>query len=395
MTQTITRNRIQSIDLLRGIVMILMALDHVRDYFHHDSFYFDPTNLETTTVPLFLTRFITHFCAPVFIFLAGTSAFFVGNRMKTKMELSAWLIKRGFWLIFLEFTVVKFGWYFTLHFDNLDLIVIWAIGASMICLAAAIHLKTKFMLALSLLLVFGHNAFDFYTPPPDSFIHIVWNLLHVQGPFQLGSCHLFIVYPLIPWIALMMLGYLLGNWYTSDFNPSKRKNYLRTIGLSSLLLFVLLRLFNLYGEPVDWSIQPQISHSILSFINVSKYPPSLDYVLITLGISLLFLSVAENIQSAISKPIIVIGRVPMFYYILHIYLIHGLSLLAAYATGYDPMLLVSDQFISMIPELKGYGFSLSQTYLVWIIVVLCLYPLCHWYNNYKNKNRQYWWLSYL
>ena len=387
--------RITSIDLLRGFVMLLMALDHVRDFFHHDSFYIDPTDLQQTTVPLFLTRFITHFCAPVFVFLAGTSAFFVGERMKQKQELSAWLVKRGFWLVFLEFTVVKFGWFFTLNYNHLELMVIWAIGVSMITLAAAIHLPKKLLFALGILLIAGHNALDFYTPPGDTYLHILWNILHVQSPFNAGKCAVFIVYPLLPWMGLMMLGYCLGNWYTSTYSATKRKKLLIGSGLFCWALFILLRIPNLYGEPNPWDWHTTPSMSMLSFINVSKYPPSLDYVLITIGFALLFLGLFETLRGKISEAITVIGRVPMFYYILHIYLIHFLAMLAAGLTGFNPFDMVTDQFISMIPTLKGYGFSLPVTYLIWILVVVLLYPFCRWYNRYKSSHRHHWWLSYL
>jgi uncharacterized membrane protein len=375
--------------------MLLMALDHVRDFFHHDSFYIDPTDLQQTTVPLFLTRFITHFCAPVFVFLAGTSAFFVGERMTQKQELSAWLVKRGFWLVFLEFTVVKFGWFFTLNYNHLELMVIWAIGVSMITLAAAIHLPKKLLFALGILLVAGHNTLDFYTPPGDTYLQILWNILHVQSPFDAGNCAVFIVYPLLPWMGLMMLGYCMGNWYTSTYSATKRKKLLIGGGLFCWALFILLRIPNLYGEPNPWDWQTTPSMSMLSFINVSKYPPSLDYVLITIGFALLFLGLFETLRGKLSEAITVIGRVPMFYYILHIYLIHFLAMLAAGLTGFNPFDMVTDQFISMIPTLKGYGFSLPVTYLIWILVVVLLYPLCRWYNRYKSSHRHHWWLSYL
>ena len=395
MTKTLPRQRIQSIDLLRGIVMVLMALDHVRDFFHHDSFFINPTNVGETTVPLFLTRWITHFCAPVFVFLAGTSAYFVGQRLAGKKQLSFWLLKRGFWLIFLEFTVIKFAWFFTFPIHDYLLMVIWAIGAAMIALAGAIHLKKSVILSIGLLLVAGHNAFDFYTPEPDSFLHIFWNLMHVQSGFNLGACSFFIVYPLTPWIGLMLLGYLLGTWYHSTVEIKQRSAWLRWTGMAAILLFLVLRLPNLYGEPNHWSVQPEFSHTVLSFINVSKYPPSLQYALITIGIALLFLSISEGISSRFSRAFVTIGRVPMFYYILHIYLIHGLAMLTALITGYDPLAMMTDQFISNIPELQGYGFSLGTTYLIWLLVLLCLYPVCAWYNGYKDRNRHKWWLSYL
>ncbi len=381
--------RIESIDLLRGIVMIIMALDHVRDYFHADAFLYNPLDLEKTSVALFATRWITHLCAPVFVFLAGTSAFFVGNR-KGKSELSSFLFKRGLWIIILEFTVINFAWFFNFKFELMALTVIWALGISMIVLAAAIHLPFRVVLGLGIVLVFGHNLLDS--------IHIDsvwWSLLHEQSGFQLGHFFVFVGYPLLPWIGTMFLGYCFGSLYRSSVNPEQRKKMLLQLGIAATLLFVILRITDVYGEPYKWTTQASSAFTFLSFMNVTKYPPSLLYLLATLGPSLVFLALAENLRGKISQYVISLGRVPMFFYIVHIAVIHFIALFAAKATGFDFSDMVFNTWVTDSPNLKGYGFSLGITYMVWIAVVLALMPLCIWYDRYKIQNRHKWWLSYL
>jgi uncharacterized membrane protein len=382
--------RITSIDLLRGVVMIIMALDHTRDYFHYDVHYFDPTDLEKTNWILFFTRFITHFCAPVFVFLAGTSAFFVGQRM-TKKELSMWLLKRGIWLVIAEFSIVKLGWFFKLDFSSLFFGVIWTIGMCMIFLAALIHLPAKLAIIVSLVVVFAHNMLDgIQFEPPN----IIWSLLHQQSFIQTDLIFLLIGYPLIPWIFVMPLGYHFGKLYT-QYDQVQRIKWLRIIGGSAVVLFFILRGLNIYGDPVPWEVQRNSVVTILSFFKVSKYPPSLLYVLITIGPAILLLSVSENWKGKLSDKVIVFGRVPMFYYIAHIYIIHVLAMLAITITGGNPSAMILDSFVIFTPELAGYGFNLAIVYAIWVALVVLLYPLCKWYNNYKMSNREKWWLSYV
>lgn len=381
-------NRIESIDLLRGIVMIIMALDHVRDYFHADAFLYNPLDLQKTNVALFATRWITHLCAPVFVFLAGTSAFLVGSR-KGKSELSSFLFKRGLWLLVLEFTVINFAWFFNINFGLMALTVIWALGISMIVLGAAIHLPFKVILALGVILVFGHNLLDS--------IHIDsvwWSLLHEQSGFQLGHFFVFVGYPLLPWIGTMFLGYCFGSLYLPSVNQEQRKKLLLQLGVAASLLFIVLRITDIYGEPYKWTTQESSAFTFLSFMNVTKYPPSLLYLLATLGPSLIFLALTENWKGKISQYVISLGRVPMFYYIVHIAFVHLIAFFAAKATGFDFSDMVFNTWVTDSPNLKGYGFSLGVTYLVWIGVVLILTPLCIWYDQYKIRNREKWWLSY-
>jgi uncharacterized membrane protein len=386
--------RIESIDLLRGIVMIIMALDHVRDYFHADAFLYNPLNLEKTSVGLFFTRWITHFCAPVFVFLAGTSAFLVGTR-KGKNELSKFLFTRGLWLLLLEVTVINFAWFFNVQFSLITLTVIWALGMGMIVLAGVVYLPFKVILVLGLVFVAGHNLLDGVYVEGDGVDAIGWALLHEFKGFQVGHFFLYVGYPIIAWTGVMLLGYCFGSFYKHDVAAPDRKKLLVYLGAGMILLFIALRSFNVYGEPVPWSVQQTTLYSFLSFINVTKYPPSLLYVLITLGPALLFLAYTENLRSKISQYIVALGRVPMFYYIIHLYIIHILALIAALLTGYEASDMVFSTWVTDSPNLRGYGFGIGVTYLVWAAVVLMLFPLCLWYDRYKLRNRDKQWLSYL
>ncbi len=390
----IATKRIVSLDILKGLVMILMTLDHVRDYFHYDAFFYDPTDLSQTSPLLFMTRFVTHFCAPVFVMLAGTSAFLVGRRM-SKNELSVWLLKRGFWLILVEVTIIRFAWNFNPTLPAIGLGVIWAIGAGMIALALFIRLPKYFSLSLAALMIFGHNALDGFQPQGNDFIDFVWKLLHVRSQVLFGDFKVRIIYPIIPWLGLMIVGYYFGALYKPDYDRQRRLRTLLYSGISCLVLFVVLRYGNLYGDPAPWIPQSSGTYSFLSFINVSKYPPSLLYLLITTGPSLIFLYIFERFDFNWLKPVITIGRVPMFWYILHLYVIHIVATIAAVLTGYKFSDMVLTNFISLEPQLKGYGFGLWAVYLFWIGICLFLYPLSRRYDQYKRANRDKWWLSYL
>jgi len=391
------KNRVQSIDLLRGLAIIIMALDHTRNYFHADAMIFGPADLTRTTVPLFFTRWITHFCAPVFVFLAGTSAFLVGQR-KTKKELSLFLLSRGLWLIFLELTVVNIGWTFNIHFPFFVLGVIWALGISMLVLSILVHLPYAIILGFGIVLVAAHNLLDTIHVPGNTFRSFLWSALHDPG-YGRESGHLiiegraFIVdYPVLPWIGVIALGYCFGSLYKADVDVETRRKRLLILGVAAVLLFIFLRVLNNYGDPHPWSDQKSSAFTFLSFLKVTKYPPSLQFILMTLGPALLFLAVAEKFLKGFGKAIIHIGRVPLFFYLAHIYLIHLLALFAAKFSGYDWIDMVSEK--PLLPVVNGYGFSLGIVYVVWIIVVLMLYPLCKWYDGYKSSHKK-WWLSYL
>ncbi|MEM7087466.1 MAG: heparan-alpha-glucosaminide N-acetyltransferase domain-containing protein [Bacteroidota bacterium] len=390
----IKSHRIESIDLLRGIVMVIMALDHVRDYFHAGAFVSNPTNMETTTVILFFTRFITHYCAPVFIFLAGTSAFLYGIK-KTKAALFKFLMTRGLWLIVLELTVMSFLWWFDLSFSFFNFQVIWAIGLCMIFLSLLIYLPKKVLLVFGLLLIFGHNLLDGITMEGTGPLAILWYIFHQSSFVQIGDTWFSFLYPVLPWIGVICLGYVFGTLYTKNFNIVLRKKWLSGLGFGAIGLFILLRLVNIYGDPAPWLEQKNMVFTILSFLNVTKYPPSLLFLLVTLGPSLVFLRYSENIKSKLTDFVLVYGRVPLFYYVLHVLVIHVLAIVGLIVTGGDwkLMLLTMEKFID--GSLAGYGYSLGIVYLVWIGIVLSLYPLCNWYMEYKANNRDKWWLKYL
>lgn len=391
----LAKPRIASIDLLRGLVMIIMALDHVRDYFHADNFVYNPVDLEKTTAAVFLTRWITHYCAPVFMLLAGTSAYMIGQRMPKK-ELSAFLLKRGIWLVFLELTVVNFGWNFNIHFPIILFITIWALGISMIVLAALIHLPRKWILIICGVIVAGHNLLDGIHFTGNNLPAFGWALLHEQNFFTWGKYMLLVGYPLIPWIGVMPLGYCLGELYAPGYGAEKRQKNLLVMGGSALLLFAVLRLTNVYGDPVPWTTQKDSVFTFLSFININKYPPSLSFLLLTIGPALIFLSLTEKAAGRLVNIISVYGRVPMFYYLLHIYLLHLLAMIMSELftnVPWDAWILKQPLWFNT--DLTGYGYSLPVVYAVWIIVVAAMYPLCVLYDRYKLANKSKWWLSYL
>lgn len=387
--------RIESIDILRGIIMVIMALDHVRDYFHYQSILGNPEDLETTTPFLFFTRFITHYCAPVFVFLSGTSAFLYG-RNKSKKELFTFLFTRGIWLILLELFVNSLIWTFDITYSFRVVQVIWAIGISMICLSLFIYLPKKGILVLGLLLVFGHNLLDSVVMEGESIGSILWYALHQRKFMLIGPDRMFVfMYPLIPWMGVMALGYLFGQWYTKGFDPALRKKYLIRTGLSCLGIFLVLRGFNLYGDVQEWSTQDTLTKTILSFFKVTKYPPSLQFLCITLGPAFLLLAGIERMKNKISDFFLVFGRVPLFYYFLHMIVIHGLAVLIMYLTGQEWQNMILDAETVMSGRLMEYGYSLSIVYLVWVSVIALLYFPCLMYMKYKAENKDKWWLSYL
>lgn len=392
---SITKPRIESIDVLRGVVMAIMALDHVRDYFHFGSFFIDPTAIETTTPMLFFTRFITHVCAPVFVFLAGTSAFLYGST-KTKSELFKFLFTRGIWLIFLEMVVNNFIWTFDVTYSLHVFQVIWAIGFSMVCLSFFIFLPKKVILILGILLVAGHNALDGIILQGQSLRDIVWYFLHQQNFIALNQTRFVLVhYPLIPWIGLMALGYLFGTFYQKDFDPSLRKKWLLILGFGSIVFFFILRGINVYGDLVPWSVYDTNTKTILSFFNVTKYPPSLLFLCITLGPSMLFLYAFETTKNKISDFFLVFGRVPLFYYFLHMLVIHALAIIGILIFGgnWRDMILTGESFMGA--KLATYGYPLFVVYVIWVGIVLLLHPICKIYMMYKANNKDKWWLSYL
>ncbi|GAA4237680.1 DUF1624 domain-containing protein [Postechiella marina] len=395
MAAIIKSTRIESIDVLRGIVMVVMALDHTRDYFHFGSFFSNPTNLETTTPFLFFTRFITHYCAPIFVFLAGTAAFLYGTN-KTKPSLFKFLFTRGLWLIFLEFTLNNFLWWFDITFSFVVLQVIWVIGLSMVVLSFLIFLRKKILLAIGAILVLGHNLLDTIKVTGNNIEDIIWYILHQGGqiytsPDQTIGAY----YPAIPWIGIMVLGYCFGYFFKKDFDVALRKKWLLYLGFGAIGLFFLIRGLNVYGDPVPWTPQNTTAKTIMSFFKVSKYPPSLAYTLITLGPAMLFLYGIESIKNKVTNFLLVFGRVPLFYYFVHILVIHVFAIIGIVLFGgnWQDMIITKDAFST--GKLLNYGYSLCIVYLVWIMVIAFLYPFCKKYMAYKANNKDKWWLSYL
>ena len=389
-------NRVESIDLLRGAVMIIMALDHVRDYFHKDAFLYDPTDLAHTHVLLFFTRWITHFCAPVFVFLAGISAYLYGAK-RSRAELSFFLFTRGVWLVFAEMFIVTLGWTFNPGYPILNLQVIWAIGMSMLVLSVLVYMNVRLILLTGLLLVVGHNLLDGVHIPGTGVASVFWAFLHDPGDYSIGRFAFFIHYPLLPWIGILAVGYCAGHLYRGGYDPERRKELLFYLGGWALVLFFFLRALNSYGDAAHWHVQGSTAFDVLSFLNVTKYPPSLLYILMTLGPALVFLALMERPLRGWMKKVALLGRVPMFYYLAHIYLIHGLAVVGALVAGYkgSDMIGLSNR-VNRVPALKGYGFNLFVVYVVWVGVVLLLFPCCRWFDRYKRANQRRWrWLSYL
>jgi len=392
---TATGKRLESIDLLRGIVMIIMALDHVRDYFHRDAFFYSPTDLSKTSVVLFFTRWITHFCAPVFVFLTGVSAHLYGLK-RSRKELSFFLLTRGIWLILIEVFILSLIKTFNPSFPFLNLQVIWAIGISMIALSALIYMNGMLILATGFLLIACHNLLDKIHIPGNGLSSFLWSLLHEQGQFSYGHFNVSVFYPVLPWIGIMAMGYCFGSLYIPGYDAFKRRMAFSIIGIYAIAFFVFLRSGNWYGDAAHWSGQKNFIFSVLSFLNTTKYPPSFLYVLMTLGPALIFLAIAEKPLGKWAAKIRVIGRVPMFYYLSHYLLIHLLASFGAIISGYKFSDMVISDFVNKEPQLKGYGFNLLIVYLVWISVIFFLYPLCKKFDGFKRaRQSEYWWLSYL
>lgn len=398
--------RIDSIDLLRGIVMVIMMLDHTRDFVHNAALQFDPTDLSRTNVALFFTRWITHFCAPVFVFLAGTGAYLQLARGKSKAELSRFLVTRGLWLIVLELTLVKLGVFFNPDIRFLGFLqVIWVIGISMIILAMLIYLPKSVIAAIGLLMIALHNLLDSIrvegwhgpgsaTPPLTEKLWIVLHQPFYAFPiFGDNTPVIAVVYPLIPWVGVMAVGYAFGALYQLD--AQRRRRLLLIIGGAATALFIVIRAINMYGEPREWSQQKNLLFTILSFVNTTKYPPSLLFLLMTLGPSILALAFFEANSSggAIRRFFVTFGRVPLFFYLLQWYTAHLISIGLHFAFG-KPVSWLWQSPINFGQPQPGIGFNLGVVYLAWIAGVLLLYPLCRWFAGVKQRRRD-WWLSYL
>jgi len=383
-------HRLDSVDLLRGLVMVAMALDHTRDYFHSSAIQgADPLDLARTTPALFFTRWITHFCAPVFSFLAGLGVFLAIMRGKTKRHLSWLLVTRGLWLIFLELTLLMwFGWAFEIDLHSYFLATLWSLGWSMIALAGLIHLPFWAILTFSLTMIAGHNALDGIRPESWNSWGWLWQVLHSGGPFATKSGFKFLaLYPLIPWLGVMSAGYCCGALYRLD--AAVRRRWLRRAGCVLIAAFVLLRAANVYGNLTPWTRQPSPVFTFLSFLDATKYPPSLSYLLMTLGPGLLLLAHFERGTPAWMASLLAYGRVPFFFYVAHIPLIHAAAFaMNVFRHGRGDFSLVGGN----PPPDAGIG--LGATCCVWIAFVVALYPACKWFSDLKRRRRDAW-LGYL
>ena len=378
------RPRLDNVDLLRGIVMALMALDHTRDFFTVSGW--NPRDV--TDPALFLTRWITHFCAPTFVLLAGLAAYLYGARGRNIHEISRFLVTRGFLLILLEFTLVRVAWTFSFDFDELTAGVIWAIGASMIALAALVYLPRAAIAAVAVGLIAGHNLLDGVRAGDVGPASWIWHLLHQPGLMQLSNgATVFVLYPIIPWIGVMAAGYALGPVMEPD--AEVRHRWLLRLGGAITAAFVLLRATNLYGDPAPWTMQETGFATVLSFLNCEKYSPSLLFLMMTLGPAVMLLAVLENMRGRLAQWLTTFGRVPLFFYVTHIYLIHGLAFGFALVT--HPHLSPSG-FVS--PDETAIALGLPGAYVVWLCVLILLYPLCRWFAQLKQSRTEPWW-SYL
>jgi len=377
-------SRLPSIDILRGTVMAIMLIDHVRAYFSDARF--DPTDLARTTAPLFLTRWITHFCAPVFVLLAGMGAWLAGRR-RTRRELSAFLLTRGLWLVGVEFTVISFAWYFNFDFPMGAFgQVIWAIGMSMVALAGMVWLPVPAIAAISLALIGGHNLLDGVDPASLGALAPLWTVLHAPGP--LAGMGIFVMYPLVPWIGVLAAGYVLAAWL--DRRPGQRPRRLLALGAALTLGFVVIRALNVYGDPRPWAAQADPGFTALSFLNLTKYPPSLLYLMMTLGPALLVLAWLERAPRRGTAWLATVGQVAFFYYVVHLFVVHSLAVGLGMAQGFAPGQMA--QLFLNLPA--GYGVGLPAVWALAAALVAALYPLCRWYAGVKRRGKGWWW-SYL
>ena len=375
--------------------MIIMALDHTRDMFHITALTQDPLNPETTTPILFFTRWVTHFCAPVFVFLTGTSVYLQSLR-KSKKELGMLLLKRGLWLILVEVVIMSFALSFDPSYSFIFLAVIWAIGISLVLLSFLLNLPFAFIFIIGMTIVLGHNLLDYYEASAGQTTNIFYMLLHRQGFVPIsGTRVLGILYPFLPWTGLMLLGYCFGRWFAPGVDDNVRKKSIAMTAAGLVILFIILRTINLYGDPSHWSTQKSSLYTFLSFINTTKYPPSLAFMLMTIGPALLFLAYAGPVQNRLTNIISTYGKVPFFYYVIHFFLIHIVSAIFTISRGHSfQEAYKGAEGIPFKFVFPGEGISLAGVYMVWLSVVIALYPLCKWFARYKATHRK-WWLSYI
>jgi len=385
--------RIHAIDFCRGLVMIIMALDHSREFLHITSLTQNPTDLATTTPLLFFTRWITHLCAPTFVFLSGTSAWISSRRRPDPGENRRFLLKRGIWLVILEFTLINFALWMDIRFRSLIFEVIGTIGVGFIILSLLYYVSPKMLALVAIVIIFSHDLLNSVMLPSISPLAIAGSMAIRPGVFEISPHFTFIVaYPIIPWLGIMLAGFACGTLFEKDIFL-RRKLWLR-FGLASIGLFALLRFLNFYGNPSRWTHQHNGLFSFLSFINVNKYPPSLLYTLIMLGILFLLIALSEGKDNRFTRIVMVYGRTPLFYFVIHLYIIHLLLFPMVFLQGFHTGDLVFGAMNYGRPA-TGSGIGLGGVYLVWIGVVVLMYPLCLLYGRFKATHRQYPWLRYL
>lgn len=378
--------------MVRGIVMVIMALDHTREFIHTNGFFYNATDLSKVSPAVYLTRWITHFCAPTFVFLAGISAYLM-LRKKTKPQLSLFLLTRGLWLVLLEVTVVNLNMWFDLTFSTTVLEVIWATGVGMVVLSGLVFLPQRMILAIGLLILVGHNALDSISFPAGTVQDLFWSMLHKPNFIPVTpSWRLLVLYPVLPWIGIIILGYCLGEVFNPAVGPQRRQQLLQRIGMGAVVVFVLMRALNVYGDPIPWQVQKKPLYTVFSFINVTKYPPSLLFTLLTLGPSIGLLGWLETKKLDRMRFLIVYGKVPLFYFVVHFFIIHTLSIVLLLMDGVSwSAVNFQNGSGGVMPD---HGLPLGMVYVVWLLVVLVMYPLCKWYGGVKNRSAHPIW-SYL
>jgi uncharacterized membrane protein len=386
------RQRVESVDVVRGVIMIIMALDHTRDFFGDAAA--SPTNLATASAGLFLTRWITHFSAPTFFFLSGVGAY-LALRRRTKSQLSVFLLTRGLWLVFLDAVLFRAILQFNVDYHVTILTVLWALGWSMVALAALVFLPATAVGIIGAIMIAAHNLLDPVKAQSFGAWAPLWNVLHSPGLLYMSPGHLVIVaYPLIPWIGVMALGYGIGQIYSID--PARRRALLLRAGIAVSAAFIVLRAINVYGDPAKWTHQKSTLFTALSFLNTTKYPPSLLFLLMTLGPVLVFLSLVDQKTPRLLRPALTIGKVPMFYYLLHFATLHVLAIITALIRfgGVHWMFESPSPDKYPVTQPPGWPASLPVVYLYWIAVLLLVYPVCRWYATVKMRSSNPW-LSYL
>jgi uncharacterized membrane protein len=383
--------RVASIDILRGLVMIIMALDHTRDFFHQPAMLANPLDANTTTIPIYFTRWITHFCAPTFLFLSGVSAY-LSSLKKSKKDAGLFLIKRGLFLVILETTVVSFGITFNYHFSFIVWQVIWAIGWSMVFLGLLALVSRKLVLAIGILLFFGHNILDYVQFPQSGMERTAFLLLFRANasflPLDAGHT-VGVFYAILPWTGAMLMGYSIAHWFRPDFPAARRRKLLLQSGIFLVLLFIVLRATGVYGNPTSWNKGEGFVYNLFTFLDTNKYPPSLQYLSMTLGPSCIALALLDSARSKWTQIASVYGRAPLFYYVLHFYLLHLILIVVFFASGRGASDIV-DPVSPFYFRPVNFGFTLPIVYLLWIGVVATLYAPTKWYSAYKKRSKKLW-----